>query len=342
MTKPVTLKEIAGKLDLSISTVGRALTDDPQISRPTRERVKAAAAELGYVAHSAARSMRSGRSTLVGLIIPDIENEFYGTLSKALAEVVAAAGLQLVLAITEDDPASEEKQVRGLLEARVAGLVITSSPRPTRETIAMLERSPSVQLIRRIGGLAAPWFGIDETEALRMGTRHLIALGHERIGYVGASTSLSTGRSRLAGYQAALREAGVAELEQLIHVGRPRAAFGSEAFAAMWQAAPRPTAIVTAGARLTVGVLQAAARAGVAIPGELSMVGYGDAPWWNDGLTTITLPVREIALTCGAFLVQHINAAGGKSATAPVGEHAVTFASTLALGRSTTRIWQQG
>jgi len=335
MAKPVTLKDIAQQLGLSISTIGRALTDDPQISAPTRARVKAAAAELGYVAHSAARAMRSGRSSLVGLIIPDIENAFYGTLSKALAEVVAAAGLQLVLAITEDDPASEEKQVRGLLEARAAGLVITASPRPTPMTVAMLARSPSVQIIRRISGLAAPWFGIDEAEALRLATQHLLALGHERIGYVGASTALSTGRDRLAGYRAALAEAGYAASPALVALGAPRAAFGAEAFETLWQAPRRPTAIVTAGARLTVGALQAAARAGVALPEELSLVGYGDAPWWRDGLTSIALPVREIALACGAFLVQHIRAAGGRPAGAPAGAHAVTFASTLTLGRST-------
>lgn len=338
MTKPITLKEIARQLDLSVSTVGRALTDDPQISRPTRERVKAAAAQLGYVAHSAARSMRSGRSSLVGLIIPDIENEFYGTLSKALAEIVSAADLQLVLAITEDDPASEEKQVRSLLEARVSGLVITSSPRPTRATIAMLERSPSVQLIRRIHGLAAPWFGINEDEALRVATQHLIDLGHRRIGYVGASTSLSTGRSRLEGYKSALREAGLLEIPHLICNGAPRPSFGAEAFDTMWSAGTRPTGIVTAGARLTVGVLQAAARAGAAIPDDVSVVGYGDAPWWNEGLTTIALPVREIALTCGAFLVQRIREAGGKAGTAPAGEQAVTFASNLTLGTSTARL----
>lgn len=338
MTAPVTLKDLARRLNLSISTIGRALTDDPQISIATRDRVKAAAAELGYVAHSAARSMRSGRSSLVGLIIPDIENEFYGTLAKALAEVFSAADLQLVLAITEDDPASEEKQVRSLLEARVAGLVITSSPRPTRQTIALLARSPSVQLIRRISGLTAPWFGIDEEEALRLGTRHLVELGHERIGYVGVSTSLSTGRSRLAGYQQALREAGLTEEPHLIRVGRPRAPFGAAAFDEMWQADKRPTAIVTAGARLTIGVLQAAAKAGVGIPEDVSVVGYGDAPWWNEALTTISLPVREIALACGAFLVQRIREQGGKTGTGPLGKQSVTFSSTLTTGSSSARL----
>jgi LacI family transcriptional regulator len=335
----VTLKDIARQLELSISTIGRALTDDPQISVETRSRVKAAAAELGYVAHSAARAMRSGHSSLVGLIIPDIENEFYGTLAKALAEVCAAADLQLVLAITEDDPASEEKHVRALSEARAAGLVITASPRPTRETLNLLGRSACVQLIRRVSGLAAPWFGINEDDALFAGTSHLTALGHRKIGYLGVSASLSTGRSRLAGYQRALRQADLAEDEALVFLGAPRAEFGAAAFEAMWRSSDRPTAIVAAGARLTVGMLQAVARLGVAIPGDVSVVGYGEAPWWNDGLTTIALPVREIALSCGEFLVRHIREARSRAAPAAIpGQHAVTFASTLEVGGSSRAV----
>jgi LacI family transcriptional regulator len=190
-----------------------------------------------------------------------------------------------------------------------------------------------------VSGLAAPWFGINEDDALFAGTSHLTALGHRRIGYVGVSASLSTGRSRLAGYQRALAEAGLAEDEAIIFLGEPRAEFGAEAFETMWQSPARPTAIVAAGARLTVGMLQAATRLGVAIPGEVSVVGYGEAPWWNEGLTTIALPVREIALTCGDFLVRHIREARSKAAPAGVpGQHAVTFASTLMVGSSSRAV----
>lgn len=335
MSGAVTLKDIAQQLDLSVSTIGRALSGDPQISEKTRERVRAAASELGYVAHSAARAMRSGRSTLIGLIIPDIQNEFYGTLAKALAELCSGAGLQLVLAITEDDPLSEERQVRALLEARVSGLVITASPRPSRDTLALLARGPCVQLIRRVSQLRAPWFGIDEAAALRDGTAHLIGLGHRRIGYLGVSTSLSTGRSRLAGYRRAFEEAGLECPEDLIRLGQPRAKFGASALNSLWDAAERPTAIVAAGARLTVGMLEAATARGVGIPEPLSVVGYGDAPWWNPRLTTISLPVRDMALSCGEFLLRRIRES---SEAGPLGAHSVTFESQLTPGASTRTI----
>ncbi len=339
MTAPVTLKDIALKLDLAVSTIGRALTDDPQISEATKARVRAAAAELGYVAHSAARSMRSGKSTLVGLIIPDIENEFYGKLAKALAEVFSAAGYQLVLAITEDDPESEERQVRVLLEARVSGLVITATPQTTRETVMLLSRSRCVQIIRRISQLSAPWFGIDEEAALFEATNHLISLGHRRIGYLGVSTSLSTGRSRLAGYERAFERSGLAPPRHLVHLGQPRAAFGAAAFGALWSGAERPSAVVAAGARLTVGMLQAVAERKLRIPDDVSVVGYGEAPWWNQELTTISLPVREMALACGDFLLRRIREAGGPSpAAASASGQSITFASSLIQGASTRSV----
>ncbi len=337
MNEPVTLKDVAKKLSLSVSTVGRALSDDPQISGPTKKRVRAAAAELGYVAHSAARAMRRGKSTLIGLIIPDIQNEFYGTLAKALTEVFSKAGLQLVLAVTEDDPASEEKQIRSLMEARVAGLVITASAHPTAQALSLLSRAPCVQLIRRTDHLTAPWFGIDEEAALFSATAHLLSLGHRKIGYVGVGTAFSTGRRRLNGYERALHEAGLVPSQQFVRLGPPLADFAASAFETLWNAPERPTAIIAAGARLTVGFLQMATERGVRIPEDLSFVGYGDAPWWRPSLTTVSLPTREIALACGAFLLRRIqpSPADASFETAQTRNQSVTFASSLVLGSST-------
>lgn len=306
MARIATLKDVARVLNVSASTVARALADSSQISLETKARVRTAAAELGYVAHSAARAVRLGHNSLIGLIIPDVRNEFYGTLAKALAQCCDAAGFQLVLAITEDDSESELRQIRALSEARAAGVVIVPSPKPKRETLALLARAPWVELIRRLEGFDGAWFGIDEEQALRMATRHLIDLGHRRIAYVGGTLDLSTGRGRLAGYESAFTALGIPVPRDLICVGRPRAAFSSEAFEKLWGIADRPTALVTGGARLTAGALDAITRLKIKVPSDLSVVGYGDIPVWGMGLTTVSLPVREIALTCGEYLIRRI------------------------------------
>jgi len=334
MGQETTLRDIARALDLSTSTVARALADSPQISEQTKARVRTSAAELGYVAHSAARAMRRGQSTLIGLIIPDVQNEFYGTLAKGLAQCCEKAGFQLLLAITEDDPDSEERHVRGLSEARAAGIVIVPSPRPRKETLALLSRGLWVQLIRRIDGVAAPWFGIDEEEALRRATAHLLSLGHRRVGYVGGTLDLSTGRSRLAGYRAAYADAGLKPPEELVRVGPPRMQFAADAFDDIWFGPDRPTAIVAAGARLTAGILERIGRMSLKVPEDISVVGYGDAPWWSANLSTVGLPVREVALACGEFLLRRVR---DKTAEVDGGSvaYAAVHAPTLILREST-------
>jgi DNA-binding LacI/PurR family transcriptional regulator len=316
MPRETTLKDIAHALDVSISTVARALADSPHISEQTKARVRASAASLGYVAHSAARAMRRGQSTLIGLIIPDVENEFYGTVAKALAQCCEQNGYQLLLGITEDDPSSEERQVRVLSEARVAGIVIVPAPNSRKATRALLARGPWVQLIRQLGAEEAPWFGIDEEAALREPTEHLLELGHRRIAYVGGSLELSTGRGRLKGFESAFRAHKLTVPRDLIRQGRPRMDFAAEAFAELWSLADRPTAVVTAGSRLSAGVLQAMGRMKLQVPRDVSVIGFGDAPWWYTELSTISLPVRELALSCGEFLLRQIR--GGRRDGEPV------------------------
>ena len=127
----VTIKDIAQRLGIAPSTVGRALAGNPRISRDTSERVRAAADRLGYVAHSPAQVMRGATSTLLGLAIPDIQNDFYSTVAKAMSESYGAAGFQLVLALTDDDPDTELRQIRGLLSARAAGVVVVPCANPS-------------------------------------------------------------------------------------------------------------------------------------------------------------------------------------------------------------------
>ena len=309
MSHSITIKDIALKLDLSISTVGRALADSPQISAKTKARVRQAALALGYVAHSGARAMRSGHSTLVGLLIPDVENDFYGTVAKALAECCNAAGYQLVLAVSEEDRELERRQLLSLIEARAAGVVLVGSATPHPDTLTMLKRMKTVQLIRRIDALESAWFGVDDAMGLKKATEYLIGKGHKRIAYIGGSRELSTGSQRLAGYESALRAAGLPVRDELVHTGTPRPAFAAEAFETMWGLNDRPTAVVTGGTRLTVGVLDAIAHLGIKVPEALSVVGFGDAPWyrwWGSGLTTIGLPVREIAVSCGEYLLRQV------------------------------------
>jgi LacI family transcriptional regulator len=193
----VTIKDIARMVGVSSSTVARALNDSPKISEATKIRVRAAARQLGYVAHSAARLMRGETSTVIGLTVPDVENDFYATLARAVAEVCRESGFQLVLSITEDEPSIEYEHLRALVGAQAAGAVIVPTSASSPASRELLERLPSVQLIRHLPALESDSFAIDDERGIRDATRHLIDLGHTRIAYIGAASTLSTGQDRV-------------------------------------------------------------------------------------------------------------------------------------------------
>lgn len=314
MSRPATLKDLARTLDLSVSTVARALAGSTRISRATRERVSAEAERLGYVVDFAARAMRRGTSSLIGLIVPDLRNDFYATAAKAISDCCRERGLQLVLAITEDDPDLELQHVRNLSSSRAMGIVMIASVNPARETIRLLKVTPHVQLIRKCAKVSSDWFGIDDEEAMRLGVRHLAELGHKRIGFIGSAVSISTGAERLAGFRKALGECGLDPDKAIAESGGCDSEFGHAAMKRMLSLPDRPTGIVTAGARISVGAYGCAREQGLDIPGDLSFVGFSDSPafrWWGAGLTTIGLPVGEIALASTDLLIRRAQAKAG-------------------------------
>ncbi|MFW6076360.1 MAG: LacI family DNA-binding transcriptional regulator [Hyphomicrobiales bacterium] len=331
----MTLKDLARELDLSPSTVARALSDHPHIASATKARVQQVAESRGYAVHLGARLMRNGRSTLIGLLVPDVQNYFYATVAKAMAQCCHERGFQLVLGNTEDDADNELAQLRGLREARAAGVIIVPSARPAEESVALLRRMRFVQLVRTMPGLEKESvFRLDDRGGLFEATDHLIALGHRRIAYIGGTLSLSTGSARFAGFRDAMEAAGLQVDDDLLAFGAPRAGFATDAFEAMWARPNRPTALVAGGSRITVGLLEAVTRLKVPVPEQLSLVGHGDAPWfswWRDGLTTLALPVRDIALGCGEFLLRRIR-------EEPEGEppHSSVHAPRLVVRSSTT------
>jgi DNA-binding LacI/PurR family transcriptional regulator len=303
--RPATMKDIAAALDLSVSTVARSLAGSGRISHDTRVKVHATAERLGYVVDLAARTMRSGTSSIIGLIVPDIRNDFYSTAAKAIADCCQERGHQLVLAVTNDDPSLELEHLRNLRSARALGFIIIPSIAPAAETLRVMRSTPHVQFVRRCAKVNSDWFGIEDAQAMRLAARHLIGLGHRRVAYIGSTIAISTGRDRLEGFRQTLLEAGLAIDDRLILAGSCDTEFGFAAMTRLLEERSRPTAVVTAGARMSVGAYDCARARGVSIPEDLSFVGFGDSPtlrWCGGGITTIDLPVPELATASTDFL----------------------------------------
>ncbi|OWU83094.1 hypothetical protein ATO6_20605 [Oceanicola sp. 22II-s10i] len=305
----VTTKDVAEVAKVSVSTVGRALADDPRISEQTKTRVKQVATQLGYVENLPARLMRGGRSNLIGLMLPDIRNAFYATIAEALSDCCSAKGHQLALSLA-NDPQTEARHIKELVSARAAGMVIVPSVHPTRESLALLKNLPHVQLLRRAASIGAASFGINDEASIHEGTRHLLELGHRRIAYVGGTEELSTGRDRVAGYRRAMREFGIGA-DQMIEILGPASSpeFGTQAIADLLASPDRPTAVLVSTVRITQAILEYLHERGMASPETLSVVGFGDSPefkWWGPGLTTLRMPIEELATSCALWLFHQL------------------------------------
>lgn len=307
----VTTRDIAEQLGLAISTVGRALAHDPRISVETRHRVEHKAAELGYVGNQAARVMRGASSKVIGLLVPDVRNTFYSTAAHALAQCLSQQGYQVMLCATDDDRDNELAQVRGLIAAQVAGVVLVATPSPRSESIRLLRQVPHVQFLRTNSELAEQWFGIDDRAVLRDATQHLRDLGHRRIAFLGGLARLSTGRQRFAGYLDVVGEDYDPDLVAQIPPGSVDAA--RTELARLLDRPDPPSGVVTASVRITQGVLEELTARQLAVPQKLSVVGFGDEPgfaWWGPGLTTMALPVHEVATACSLYLLQRLRDGG--------------------------------
>jgi LacI family transcriptional regulator len=313
----VTIKDIAARLGISHATVSRALNDHPSISPETRKRVREAADNLGYIRNTNAGRLSGAASRIVGFVAPDIRSDFYAAVAATLATSCAAAGLQLVVSVSEDDPELEHRHLLALRQSRCAGVVLVSTSGLLPKTAALLGPLPVVQLVRSSPLLEKPWVGIDDRVAVNVATRYLLDLGHRRIGFIGGFEALTTGRERRGGYHEALEEAGVAYDESLVFLGAPRSSFGREAALRLTQISPAITGLVLGSSQLTIGALTALQQRGLVTPTQLSVVGYSDPEWfriWGPGLTTMALPVEDIAASAAQVLFRAIENPTGPAA----------------------------
>ncbi|OZI74829.1 LacI family DNA-binding transcriptional regulator [Bordetella genomosp. 12] len=332
----VTIKDIAQALGLSHATVSRALADHPKISAATKAKVREAAGTMGYVPNGTAQTMRAGHSRLIGLMVPDIQNDFYAATAKIVADAAAARGFQLALSITEDNPERELNDLRAFVVARAAGVILTPTPLPRPQTVDLLQNVHAIQFIRQHTGLPAEAVAIDEQAAIRAATEHLIHYGHRRIAYVGTRSDISCGQERLAGFCDAMQAAGLPA--DLIAAGPPRLEFAQRIVHGMMSAASPPSALVVGSSRLTAGALKALRSLRLTCPEDVSVVGYGDPDWFElvgEGLTTIAPPVQSLGTYTINLLLARIHGESASAAAQNGPALPARFAATLAIRGST-------
>lgn len=296
MSERVTIKSIAQDLGLSHMTVSRALSGHSNVHAETRNAVIERARTLGYVKSAAASAMRGDATRIVGLLLPNLVNEFYAQFADTMARACEEQALHLVIHLTNDDEINERQAILRLREVQASAVVMVPAPVAGSDEPATIEGMRVVQLIRRRD--LAPALLIDDASAIADAVDHLAGRGHRSIGFIGANLQLSSGRERFAAFRDSLQRHGIAMRGALTITAAPSFRMGHESLLALLDGNEAMTALVCGGFEISNGALDACLERGLRFPDDLAFVGYGDPAayrWIAGGITTIRLPVVEMA-----------------------------------------------
>jgi LacI family transcriptional regulator len=279
-------------------TVSRVLNNRRGVSAATREKVLRIAHEVGYVPNVPARSLASGRTGMLGLVLANARDTYYGEILEGAAHEAEKRGFRLVLHLSGRSDQREISQVASLLGGSVDGLVLVL-PRAADRYLETLARGrfPCVLVDHR--RYDTPLVSVRATNRAggEAGTRHLVSLGHRRIGFITGDTGYGCAHERLAGYRAVLEEAGIVYDPRCVAAGDWTEASGRTAAAALLGLDPRPTAIFASNDLMALGAYQVARELGIRVPDDLSVVGYdgrSEADQACPQLTTVRQPLGEM------------------------------------------------
>lgn len=315
VTQP-TIYDVAKRAAVSTATVSRHVNKSGYVSERAARRIDAVAAELGFRSSTAARSLTTGRTMLVGFVVSELTNPFTVEVAQAVGDRAFEAGYSTLICGTNGESAKEAQSLALLQDHHVDGLIVT--PPETEQGDAMLRRMhergvPVVLLGRRLDPPGPDRVTTDTRGGEEQATRHLLDLGHERIAFAGGDRRMGIALGRLEGYLGALRAAGREPDEALIVPAGTDREGGAEALSALLGLADPPTALVTVNDEMALGAMQEARRRGLSAPGDISIVGFDDtvlAAHATPALTTVEQPKELLGRTAVEMIMARLEEPG--------------------------------
>jgi LacI family transcriptional regulator len=314
----ITIRDLAEKLDLSITTVSRALDGYSDVAEETRQRVIQAAHEMGYVPSYAARQLRRKRTDAIGYILPTssprFSDPFYVSFLTGLCDEVASQQLDLLVTSCPPDSEEEKEQYRRWVQSRRVDGMVLNRVRLHDWRIEFLAQNaiPFVSLGRSDFAGNLHLIDVDDQAGMKELVTHLAAKGHRRLGFIGASPNLVIHANRFQGYLAGLEAASIDYDPNLYIEGDLTEAGGYQAALTLLNRQPRPTAILGINDLTALGVFRAAKDRGIYVGTELAIAGYDgikETELTNPPLTTLYQPTYEIARQLAQMLVQLVEGA---------------------------------
>ncbi|RAJ56540.1 LacI family transcriptional regulator [Streptomyces sp. Amel2xB2] len=305
--RQVGIKQVARAAGVSVGTVSNVINRPQTVSEPTRERVRAVIAQLGYVRSESARQLRAGRSRIIGLLVLDMANPFFVDVAGGAEQAAREAGLGVMLCNSAQSAAEEAEYLSLFAEQRVRGVLVTPAD-VSGGNLAAFQRHgiPYVSVDRVLPSAEGCSVSVDDVTGGALAARHLLECGHRSLVYVSGSMRLTQCQDRYEGVEKALHGAGLRASGRgaaLRHIEAERldVAAGRDAGArllGMLGVLPRPAGVFCANDLLALGVLQALYGAGVSVPGDVALVGYDDIEFAAAAAVPLT-SVRQPAFRMG-------------------------------------------
>jgi LacI family transcriptional regulator len=283
-----TIHDIAKKMNITASTVSRALKDHPRISEETKKEVRKVAVKLNYQPNHIAAALRNGKSNILGIIVPTIDRSFFSSVVRGIEEIANASKYNVMICQTYDNFEKEVSTVEALLNAGVDGIMVSHGKNTTNfdHFLKVKERGiPLVLFDRTTDELDVSIVMLDDFLGAYKATEHLIQQGCKRIAHFTNTRKISIFKERLRGYREALQNNGLSYQEELVIESNLQLEDGRNSMLQLLQLKEPPDAVFSASAFSTLGAMQVLKEKGMKIPEDIALVAFS-----NETFTSVTEP----------------------------------------------------
>ncbi len=303
------IKDIAQAAGVSTATVSRVLSGKAYVRQEMRTKVLAVVEKMNYTPNRAARSLRSKRSSFIGLIVADIQNPFFASLSRAVEDVTQINDYSVILCNSDENPEKEKMYLEMMQSQNAAGVIIAPTHALSKNfPQKWADAGPIVIIDRQVQGPAMDMVLIDNFQAAKTLTEHMLGHGYRRIAGLFGSGS-ATGRSRRAGFEETMRNAGVEVEEELVMNLPAKEAAGHQAVTCLLARSTPPEAIITSNGLLAAGAFRAIRDKELPVPEAIAFATFDESPWTamtRPAITVIEQPTYAIGQTASEMLLKRI------------------------------------
>jgi LacI family transcriptional regulator len=329
------IKEVAKLAKVSTATVSRTINGSDKVSARTAARVQKAIKELNFYPNTHARTLVSGRSRMLGLIISDITNPFFPELVKHFEDQAVQKGLEVIIANTDYKPKRMTECIRRMLERKVDGAAImTSEADPAMLSELTRRNIPIVFMDTGADSDHTANITVDYEQGIQEALQHLFSLNHRRIAFISGPLNLQSAHRRLDAFVSGMNSRGIDVAPELIEKGDHRIEGGIAAMRNLLRLRERPTAVITSNDITAIGALGTLHDAGLEVPRDISLIGFDDISFANmtqPPLTTVRLSRSQLAITALAALEKLIRKEDGTGTHYTIPTHLVMRGSTRTL-----------